>query len=84
MKIRPGWTDAKFADIAKELGLDLEKFNKDMNSQAVQSLINRDLMEGNQARVTGTPTIFVNGKLLKDRSLQGFQTMINAELMKKR
>ncbi len=77
-------SDAKFLDIAKELGLDLEKFSKDMSSQAVLNLINRDLMEGNQARVTGTPTIFVNGKQLKDRSLQGFQNMIDAELRKKK
>jgi len=79
-----GLSDAKLLDIAKELGLDLDKFSKDMKSQAVQNLINRDLSEGNQARVTGTPTIFVNGKQLKDRSLQGFQNMIEAELKKKK
>lgn len=77
-------SDAKFIDMAKELSLDLDKFSKDMNSPAVQSLINRDLSEGNQARVTGTPTIFVNGKQLKDRSLQGFQNMIDRELKKKK
>lgn len=75
-------SDAKFMDIAKEMNLDLDKFGKDMNSPAIQNLINRDLSEGKQARVTGTPTIFVNGKLLKDRSLQGFQYMIDAELRK--
>lgn len=77
-------SDARFLEIAKELGLDIDKFSKDMNSQAVQSLINRDLMEGSQAGVRGTPTIFVNGKQLNDRSLQGFQAMIDAELRKKK
>jgi protein-disulfide isomerase len=77
-------SDAKFMDMARELNLDLDKFSKDMNSPAVQNLINRDLSEGNQARVSGTPSIFVNGKQLKDRSLQGFQNMIDAELKKKK
>lgn len=76
--------DAKFMDIAKELKLDIDKFTKDMNNPAIQNLINRDLAEGSQARVTGTPTIFINGKLLKDRSFEGFQSMIDTELRKKK
>ena len=75
-------SDVKFRDIARELNLDLGKFIQDMNSPATQKLIDRDLREGEQARVSGTPTIFVNGKPLKDRSLQGFQSMIAAELKK--
>lgn len=76
-------SEAKFLEIAKELMLDLDQFSRDMKSQAVQSLINRDLLEGNQAGVRGTPTIFINGKQLKNRSMQGFQAMIDAELRKK-
>jgi len=74
--------DAKIQEIAEGLGLDIEKFNKDTNSQAIQELIVRDMRNGQQAGVRGTPTIFVNGKLLKNRSLQGFQEMIDAELNK--
>jgi protein-disulfide isomerase len=77
-------TDAKFMDMAKELKLDLQKFVNDMNSPATQNLINRDLTEGKRARVTGTPSIFVNGKLLKERSIEGFQVIIDAELKKKK
>ena len=55
-----------------------------MNGPAVQGLISRDLAEGNQAGVHGTPTIFVNGKQLKDRSLHGFETIIETELRKKK
>jgi protein-disulfide isomerase len=74
--------DAKVQEIAKELNLDLEKFNKKMQDPSIQELINRDLAEGQRIGVTGTPTIFINGKPLKDRSLQGFQQMIDAELKK--
>jgi protein-disulfide isomerase len=32
--------------------------------------------------ILGTPTVYVNGKVLNDRSLQGFQTAIEGELKK--
>ncbi len=72
--------DAKIQEIAKELKLDLERFNKKMQDPAVLELINRDVAEAQRIGVNSTPTIFVNGKPLKDRSLQGFQEMINMEL----
>jgi hypothetical protein len=74
--------DAKLQDIARELKLDLDKFNSKMKDPSVQVLINRDLAEGQRIGVNGTPTIFVNGKPLNDRSPEGFQKMINAELKK--
>jgi protein-disulfide isomerase len=80
----PSLSDAKIQDIAKELGLDLEKFNKDLKDPAIENIINRDTKEGSQADVRGTPTIFINGKALKSRSNDGFQQMIEAELKKKK
>jgi protein-disulfide isomerase len=75
--------DAKIQDIAKELGLNMEKFNKDMQSPTIRSLIVRDMNNGRQAGVRGTPTIFINGKTLKNRSLPGIYQVIDAELKKK-
>lgn len=72
--------DAKIQDIAKELGLDINKFKKEMKSPAISKLISRDLQNGRQAGVGGTPTIFINGKILKKRDLSGFSAMIEAEL----
>jgi protein-disulfide isomerase len=67
---------------AVKLGLDMEKFARDLNSPAIKQQINQDLRDAQEAGVTGTPTIFINGKKLKNRSLQGFQTMIADELKK--
>jgi protein-disulfide isomerase len=75
--------DAKIQDIAKELGLDIEKFNKDMKSPAIESLIAKDMDNGRQIGVRGTPTIFINGKTLRNRSLPGIYQVIEAELKKK-
>lgn len=75
--------DTKIQNIAKELGLDMEKFNNDMQSTAIKNLIARDVNNGRQIGVRGTPTIFINGKILKNRSISGFSQMIEAELSKK-
>ena len=75
--------DTKIQDIAKELGLDMEKFNKDMQSPAIKSLIARDMDNGIQIGVRGTPTIFINGKTLSNRSLPEIFQVIEAELKKK-
>ena len=76
--------DAKVEGIARDLGLDMARFNQDLKDPATASMIDRDLNNGRQAQVRGTPTIFVNGKLLNQRSLQGFQQVIEAELKKKK
>jgi protein-disulfide isomerase len=67
-------------NIAVELQLDIAQFNKDMNSPEVRQMLNKDLLDAQKAGVTGTPTIFINGKKLKNRSPEGFQAMIDREL----
>jgi len=75
--------DAKIEEIASTLGLDMEKFFQDMINQEFIKLVNDDYQEGVNAGVRGTPTIFINGRLLKQRSLDGFMTIIDDELKKR-
>ena len=76
--------DAKVQEIAKELGLNLEQFNKDLKDPAIQNLINRDLANGQQAGVRGTPSVFVNGRMVKNPSAQAIQQLVDGELKKKK
>jgi protein-disulfide isomerase len=77
--------DTKIQEIAKELALDMDRFNKDMKDPAIQRLIFRDVNDGRQIGVRGIPTVFINGKLMKSRrSLRSFQEMIDAELKRTR
>ncbi len=69
--------------IARDLNLDMEKWQQDMQSQQARQRIAADIQQAKEAGVTGTPTIFVNGRLLQNRSIQGFQEMIDEELKKK-
>ena len=74
--------DAKVEEIAKGLGLDMKQFNEDLKSPAIASLIDEDMKSAAQVNVPGTPALYVNGKLLNQRSLPGFQQAIDAELKK--
>lgn len=72
--------DEKLKKIAKTLDLDMNKFNKDISSPRILELINQDVSEGFRSGVRGTPTIFINGRKLDNRSLQGFKQAIDKEL----
>jgi protein-disulfide isomerase len=70
----------KILDIAVDLGFDRAAFKKEMTDPDNYKRIDADMKEGFKAEVRGVPTVFINGKRLKHRSLAGFQTMIDAAL----
>jgi protein-disulfide isomerase len=74
--------DAKFKEFAVTLKLDMDQFDSDRADQKIQSKVDNDMREGKQAGVRGTPTIFINGKLLRQRSIDGFKRAIDLELKK--
>ncbi len=52
----------KLLEYAQKLGLDMDRFRKDLDSEPVKQAIERDKAEGAKLGVNGTPTFFVNGK----------------------
>lgn len=72
--------DQSVTTIAAKVGLDLAMLQSDMNSTAVTQMLEKDIKDAEKAGVKGTPTIFINGVKLKDRSPQGFQLLINEAL----
>jgi len=75
-------SEKKFDEIAAELGLNKAQFDADRKDPALQALVNRDLQDGLKADVRGVPAVFINGRLLKDRSLKGFRDLIDKQLGK--
>ncbi len=73
-------SDETIQNIAKELKLKVDTFNRDMNDPEIQSIIYRDMKEGSEAEIPGTPTIFVNGKQVK----QDIELSISEALKKKK
>lgn len=46
---------------AEDLGLDLERFNRDLVDPQVTARVERDMASGRASGVRGTPTFFING-----------------------
>ena len=71
---------------AQELGLDMEKFDKDMQDPALEARINKEV---NQLRQSGiqrlsVPKFLINGKEPQGkRNLASWSAIIDAELKKK-
>ena len=74
--------EQKVKEIAQQLNLDMEQFEKDRKDPRIRAMINRDVSEGNRVGVRGTPTVFINGRLLRDRNPAGFQELIEKALKK--
>ena len=58
--------DDMFVAYATELGLDVEKFKTDMTSTELKQKIVDSFKGGQKAKVTGTPTFFLNGAKLEN------------------
>jgi protein-disulfide isomerase len=77
-------SEQKIREIAQQVGLEMEKFDKDIKDPKLKAIVERDFQEGVGAGVRGIPTIFVNGRQLRSRSFQGFQAAIEKELARER
>jgi len=67
----------KFSTYAQALGMNVEKFNVDINSDEVKAKVNSDLEGGVQSGINSTPTFFVDGKKLTNpKNYQEFKSMI--------
>ena len=65
---------------AEELGMDVERFKRDMEDPQLVQVIERDKMEGLKANLKGTPTLFINGKMYHLRHEEYFlKDVINEE-----
>jgi protein-disulfide isomerase len=65
---------------AKQIGLDMDEFKKDMSSPEVKKVIAADMRLGQRVGIRGTPTFFVNGRVLQNRSVEGFKKAIDPVL----
>lgn len=69
-----------FEAFAKELGLNIEEFNKSYDDLTFKALIAQDMSEGQQLGVKGTPTIFVNGQMLNEPSFQVLKNLVEQKI----
>jgi protein-disulfide isomerase len=58
--------DNHLLEYAKKVGLDIDRFKKEMSKHVYAPIINKSLKSGIDSGVEGTPTFFVNGVRYED------------------
>jgi len=73
-----------FLTFARELGLDMDAFQKSLADPKHETHLEKDTQDAINAGATGRPAVFVNGRLVTFRTLDGLKAMINEEVQKKK
>jgi protein-disulfide isomerase len=68
---------------ASQLSLDRNRFDQALDSGKFADKVERDLREGIRYGVVGTPSIFINGRLIAERTYESLKTAIDAALKEK-
>jgi len=58
-----------FAEYAKNIGLDVNKFKEDLSNKQVAAKISRDRAFGQKLGITGTPTLYIGNEKLSDEEI---------------
>lgn len=56
--------DALYRELAEQIGLDVEQFNRDRNSDAAQAAVDADLALAEQLKLQSTPSFLMGGLLI--------------------
>ena len=59
-----GYTDENLMALARKAGLDTQRFESDYRSGRYRGVVQADFQKGLNLGVNGTPTFFINGKML--------------------
>ena len=67
---------------AQEIGLDVAKWETDKESPEVAKQVDEESKLAATVQVTGTPSLFINGKKVSNRTFDGLKGMIDEALKK--
>jgi protein-disulfide isomerase len=78
---RPSLSRKSILGWAGGIGLDMKRFEADLDSDAVKKTVVRDVADGDKAGVEGTPTVFINGQRYNgELALEAVRPVIDGEL----
>jgi protein-disulfide isomerase len=82
---KPGkLTDPDLKEHAVAAGLEASRFNACFDGHRFKSDVDKDVKEGNEAGVSGTPAFFINGRALEGaQPFEAFKRLIDEELTAK-
>ncbi len=70
----------KYNEYAAQIGLDVTKFKNDVAASAVKSVVNTDKKLGEDLKLPGTPSFFVNGNYIELTSLTDLTNAVDQAL----
>jgi protein-disulfide isomerase len=70
----------KLTEYAGKVGLNVPRWVSDFSSQEVSQMVSREMQDGRTADVDATPTFFINGKRMTQRSFDDFKRAIDEAL----
>ncbi|MEA1922260.1 MAG: thioredoxin domain-containing protein [Pseudomonadota bacterium] len=73
-------SEARLVEIAKTIGLDMERFSRNRKDPRLVNRVREDMKEAGDNNIRSVPSVFINGRQLKSRSPKSFDRAINAEL----
>jgi protein-disulfide isomerase len=74
------WSPAAVEEAARKVGLNLAQLQADMNAPDVRTQLMKDKNDAQVADVAATPSLFINGRPVRDRSLAALQAMVDEAL----
>ncbi len=74
------WSPNSVDEAARKVGLNLEQLRVDMNAPDVRMQLMKDKNDAQAADVSATPTLFVNGRPVRDRAPAALQAMVDEAL----
>lgn len=81
MKVAGDLSDENLKQRATELSLDAAAFESCISSTKHEPSVQSDFTEGNRVGVSGTPTFFINGRMLVGaKSLEDFKQVVDDEI----
>ena len=71
-----------FVGYANSIGLNTEKFTRDINDPKLKERVQADKQRGESIDIEGTPTLFINGKEIQGEAMTpgGIRAVINAAI----
>ena len=81
-KLQDSLSAATITALAKEIGLDIERFERDRLSPVLVMMITEDLDEGQRLGIDRTPVLYLNGRKLADKSWEGILQAVHREKLR--
>ena len=77
------WTPTVIEETAQKIGLNMAQFKTDISSSETQMILAKDKTDAQNADVSATPSLFINGRPVRERSLPALQAMVDEALANK-